>query len=110
MKKIIRYGKSSDFLSQIKDSFFQDNDKLLQYSQRMGQIYLQQPLRKNCKCCEAALSGGNQVAFVKQGIPYVVCNACSHLNGRHEDSTDYNSAIYTEDAGKDYAKVYSSND
>lgn len=104
---MIRYGKSAEALLAHKQDFFRDNDNLLREGRRIGDIYRAQPARTACKCCATPLAGAS---FVKQGITYIVCGRCGHLNGAHEDSAEFCTALYTEAGGAAYAKTYSADD
>lgn len=104
---MIRYGKSSGALLAHKKGFFAENDGLLNEGRRIGAVYTQQPRRTACKCCDAPLEGPR---FTKQGIEYVLCGRCGHLNGAHEDTDAFCEAMYVQDGGASYAKTYSSAD
>lgn len=104
---MIRFGKSAGPLLSHKQTFFAANDDLLAEGRRIGAIYADQPQRAACKCCEGALDG---TRFTKQDIEYVICARCGHLNGAHEDSDAFCSAVYTEGGGAAYASAYSAAD
>jgi 2-polyprenyl-3-methyl-5-hydroxy-6-metoxy-1,4-benzoquinol methylase len=105
---IKRYGKSSSALLNQKTSFFEENELHLKNQKRIAAIYTQQPKRTNCKNCNDKLDTASD--FTKDGIDYVICNQCQHLNGVHEDTTEFCKALYTEDSGATYATNYSSAD
>ena len=50
---IIKYSKPSIAVIKNKTSFFEENDKHLNYVQEVNNFYLKQPLRSRCKTCEA---------------------------------------------------------
>lgn len=102
---MLRFGKSSGPLLALKESFFTDNDALLEESLRLAKTYTAQPRRNACKACEAPLG---DVDFTKHGIGYVICERCGHLNGAHEDTSAFCAAVYTERGGESYARAYSS--
>lgn len=104
---MIRYGKSSGALLSHKKGFFADNEALLAEGRRIGATYTRQPRRVACKCCDGALSGPT---FEKQGITYILCDRCNHLNGAHEDTDAFCEAVYVVDGGANYAKTYSAAD
>jgi len=104
---MLKYGKSAGALLSQKADFFSDNDRLHREISRVGDVYKQQPPRKNCKCCDAPLAGAS---FTKQGIGYTICGRCGHLSGAHEDTDAFCAAVYTEAGGADYAKTYTSQD
>jgi len=99
---MIRYGKSSGALLSHKQNFFADNDKLLAEGREIGSIYTDQPRRVNCKCCAEPLDG---TSFHKQGIEYILCAHCTHLNGAHQDTDDFCRAVYVDNGGAQYAKT-----
>ena len=104
---MIRFGKSAGPLLAHKADFFSSNEELLAEGNRIGTIYMQQPRRAACKACNAPMEGPS---FVKQGIEYIVCDNCGHLNGAYEDTTAFCDAVYTSDDGTAYSKNYSAAD
>ena len=102
-----KFGKSAGSLLSQKADFFSDNERLHREISKIGDVYKQQPLRTECKCCGAPLEGER---FEKQGIGYVLCNRCGHLSGIHEDTDAFCAAVYTEAGGADYAKTYTAQD
>ena len=77
-----KYGKSSKHLFQIKESFFEENDKHLTKCLKDADIYSKQPRRKFCKNCEYNL---DKISFTKFGVDYFICERCGHLNCGNED-------------------------
>lgn len=106
MPKLIRYGKQN--VLGLKQAFFRQNDELLANQLRLNALYAAQPLRENCKLCDALLPAGG--GFAKHGVDYVQCSACAHLNGRHEETEAFCSAVYGDDGGASYARNYTSAD
>jgi hypothetical protein len=98
------YGKTLKPLLHHKSFFFDSNDELLKSSQEINSIYVQQPERKKCKNCDAKLQGNS---FTKQGVKYVICSNCGHLNGSHEDTEKFCSSVYVDKGGENYASNYS---
>ncbi|MCH2022912.1 MAG: class I SAM-dependent methyltransferase [Saprospiraceae bacterium] len=105
---IKRYGKSSSALLNQKTSFFAENEKHLKNQRRIAEIYVKQPKRTNCKNCNKEL--GTVTDLVKDGVDYIVCDYCEHLNGIYEDTSDFCNAMYTNDSGEEYAANYQSAD
>lgn len=105
---IEKFGKSFRDIADLKKSFFDDNEKWLNRAFKYAAIYTAQPRRERCKICETPLPPTS--SFVKHGVPYVVCESCTQLNGMHEDSDAFCEAVYTSDSGKEYAENYSSAD
>lgn len=99
-----KYSKSLGFYGDIKGNFFEENDSLLSNARRVNELYADQPSRNNCKVCQTALP--DAVDHISHGVEYVFCTNCGHFNGRHEDSFEFVSHLYTEGAGKSYAKYY----
>jgi hypothetical protein len=104
---LIRFGKSAGPLIALKQNFFQDNEALCAESERTALLYAAQPRRARCKCCDQALGAAS---FSKNGIDYVLCARCGHLNGAHEDSDAFCAALYTDAGGASYAGTYSAAD
>lgn len=100
---MIRYGKSSEALLQVKRSFFDGNNDFVRERAEIAKIYSNQPARVRCKACDGPNEGRR---FVKTGIEYIVCGRCGHLNGAFEDTKAFNNAVYTGEGGAEYAKIY----
>ena len=103
---IKRYGKSSSSLLNQKKSFFDENERHVLKQQKTASIYTKQPRRVNCKNCDSVLPLSSD--FTKDGIEYVLCGQCTHLNGVYEDTDEFCEAVYTTDSGKEYAGNYTS--
>ena len=101
---MIRFGKSSKGLSDVKSDFFNKNDALLELAISQAQIYAEQPKRKACKTCNSKLIGET---FEKFGVKYVICSECTHLNGLHEDTDAFCKAIYVSEDTAEFATSYS---
>jgi 2-polyprenyl-3-methyl-5-hydroxy-6-metoxy-1,4-benzoquinol methylase len=99
-----RYGKPSLPLLLQKTSFFENNDQLVKKQKEIALIYKKQPKRKKCKNCDTKL--GIAPDFNKDGIDYIICNYCQHLNGMYEDTKEFCEGLYTADSGEEYAKTY----
>jgi len=102
-----RYGKPSAPILEHKAVFFEDNDSLKRTALDQAKLYTSQPLRKSCKICDTDLAGAK---FAKQGVPYIICDFCGHLNGGHDDTAEFCQAIYTDDGGASYGKNYAASD
>jgi 2-polyprenyl-3-methyl-5-hydroxy-6-metoxy-1,4-benzoquinol methylase len=101
-----KFGKTSDSLILLKESFFNKNTLHAERHKKISTIYLQQPKRINCKNCDTKLS--QEPDFVKLDIPYELCVTCNHLNGLHEDTFEFCQSIYEDEAGeKEYSSNYS---
>jgi len=101
---MIKFGKSSDELLDIKRSFFVSNDELVNETKRIGQVYASQPSRSNCKNCDYYLD--SDISFYKLEIPYVFCSRCGHLNGAYKDTEEFCKQVYVSKGGKNYSKLY----
>jgi predicted RNA methylase len=100
-----RYGKSSEGILNVQQSFFEENEASLQLVKSQAEIYIAQPRRTSCKLCNARLP--DRPDFTKLSIPYVTCTHCSHLNGMHEDTDAFCRAVYLDES---YASYYGSAD
>ena len=101
-----RYGKSSSSLLNQKTSFFEENEQHYKKQQKLTSIYIKQPTRTICKNCNNKMA--SSADFIKDGIGYLLCSHCHHLNGMHEDTDEFCKALYTADSGEEYAEVYNS--
>lgn len=99
-----RYGKPSAALLNLKSSFFKENDLYIKKQRKIASIYKKQEKRTCCKNCNVNINTTHD--FIKDGIEYVLCGNCNHLNGVYEDSNEFCDAVYTGDSGSDYAKNY----
>ena len=106
--KVIKYGKPSGPLINQKQSFFTHNDKHIEIQRKISNIYKKQPVRVCCKNCDKPLD--IKYDFTKDGVEYKICDVCSHLNGKYEDTSEFCSVVYTADEGKDYAQNYKASD
>ena len=103
---IKQYGKSSASVIKQKQSFFNDNDKHVKEQKKISDIYMQQATRLCCKNCDEPLKV--EYDFIKNDIEYKICDVCTHLNGAHDDTSEFCSAVYTGGKGEDYAQNYQS--
>ena len=98
-----QYGKNASALLLQKKSFFEENKMHVEKQRKIAQLYTAQPERKTCKNCDSLLDV--QIDFTKDSIPYKACRTCSHLNGAHEDTTEFCQTVYAVD-DEDYAQNY----
>ncbi len=103
---IVRYSKPSIAVIKNKTSFFEENARHLEYVRRVNKLYMEQPLRTVCKTCSAPLG---EAQITVQGVPYTVCDKCGHLNGLHEDTTEFAETVYSADQGSAYSVNYKNN-
>jgi len=99
-----RYGKPSLPLLLQKTSFFEENDILAAKQAKIARVYRKQPRRTRCMNCAARMDG--QSDFVKNGIDYLICSRCQHLNGAFECTEEFCNGLYAKDSGEDYAKTF----
>ena len=99
-----RYGKPSAALLNLKTSFFEENDLHLKKQRQIASIYKKQQKRTSCKNCNFKINATHD--FIKDGIEYILCENCNHLNGAYEDTNEFCDALYTGDSGSDYAENY----
>jgi len=104
---IKQFGKSSIDLKDLKQSYLQENETLIDYQRHTAKIYRQQVPRNNCKNCDNSLKL-TDLDFMKDGIGYVYCDTCTHLNGIYDDTFEYCEAVYTDKSGELYSKNYKS--
>lgn len=107
-----RYSKPLGNLFSFKQEFFEENDKKLREFELHAKLYRQQPTREKCKNCHEGITFDDELNFQKFGVVYALCSHCGHLNGNHEDTDEFCSAIYGggEGDGEDYASTYLSSD
>ena len=105
-KQIIKFSKPSFAVIKNKESFFKENDRLLENVKKVNTFYLEQPKRKKCKTCSAPIKNSH---LTIHSVPYSICVKCGHLNGLHEDTFEFSSQLYSENDGQDYAINYKNN-
>ena len=101
-----KYGKSLQDIFKIKETFFTEDNALLADNISLANIYKQQKKRLSCKNCGFPLE---EVLFNKQGIDYLLCTRCNHLNGGYEDSEEYVKAVYVDEITQ-YSRFYTEKD
>jgi len=101
-----KFSKSSANLITLKQDFFSSNTKLLDEIKSVNNKYIQQPLRSRCKTCDNSL---NPPDFFSFGVPYTICQHCGHLNGCHDDTSDFAEYLYLENKGDNYKSNYLNN-
>lgn len=99
-----QFGKSSSALLMLKHSFFEENALHVEKQRDISNVYTAQPLRTHCKNCSQELNV--KPDFVKDSIPYKICQTCTHLNGAHEDTREFCEKVYQQD-DTSYAQNYS---
>ncbi|RUP82648.1 hypothetical protein C7Y69_05055 [Alteromonas sp. KS69] len=102
-----QFGKNASALLLQKKSFFEENETHVEKQRKIAHLYVSQPERNKCKNCDSQL--GSQVDFTKDTIPYKICRTCSHLNGAHEDTSEFCETVYAVD-DSEYAQNYNSKD
>ena len=103
MKKKIFFSKKISDISQIKESFFTQNNRYLNQIIKINKLYKKEKKRKNCKNCNIALK---KKSFTSFSIDYYICARCNHLNGGYEESSFFLHKIYSVNEGKQYAQNY----
>ncbi len=99
---MIKFGKKSEDILDIKSSFITENAKLCEWQKELYKIYSQQPKRKKCKNCEKKITG---LKFKKLNISYILCKHCGHLNGEHDDTKILSKKFYQAYGQKNYSKI-----
>lgn len=99
-----QFGKPSFALLMQKNSFFEENELHVKKQREIAKLYTAQLLRKDCKNCGKELNV--EPDFVKDSIPYKVCQTCTHLNGAHEDTREFCEKVYQQE-DTSYAQNYS---
>ncbi len=98
----MRYGKPNAPLLGQKASFFEENELHVQRQRVYAEMYRKQARREFCKNCEDRLPAAPD--FTKDGIGYILCDICGHLNGAHDDSDEFHNAVYASSENANYYK------
>ena len=102
-----KYSKSLGDIANIKRSFIEENDSMLNNMLKINANYTEQIARKVCKVCENSIKD-NCVDISKHGVDYQICDECGHLNGTKLDTNNFCDALYKESGGSNYSKNYKS--
>lgn len=105
-----RYSKPLGDLFSFKQDFFNENDAKLHEFKDIAKLYRQQPTRMRCKNCDGQIEFTDESSFSKLDVQYSFCVHCGHLNGAHEDTDAFLSALYVDDRGENYASTYLATD
>lgn len=94
-----KFGKSFAGYKKIRKSFFDktQNDYVVDRLVQADLIYKAQPRRVNCKLCDQGLES---ITFKRNQVDYYICQNCGHLNGGHEDTEEYNHALYADETSE----------
>ena len=68
-KKLVKFSKPSAAVIKNKQSFFQENSKLLNYVTNCNEIYIQNDIRNKCKNCDTSISG---IDFISHKVLYIL--------------------------------------
>jgi hypothetical protein len=105
-----RYSKPLGELFTFKQDFFHENDAKLREFAHIASVYRQQPKRLRCKNCDNQIEFTAALSFSKLDVQYSFCTQCGHLNGAHEDTHEFCSALYVDDCAQKYASTYLATD
>ena len=103
---MIKYSKPLGNLFSFKQDFFNKNDEKLNEFKKIALMYSQQPKRIRCKNCDGTIDFSEAASFSKLEVKYSFCVHCGHLNGAHEDTDEFCSALYADNDGENYASTY----
>lgn len=95
MEEKRRYGKSIADVLHVKKSFFHENEKLLQESQKVSALYRSQAKRVYCKVCEQRMPEDRY--FECHETDYYLCLNCGHINGGFDDGTEFANELYASE-------------
>jgi hypothetical protein len=103
MKKILKFSKKISDVSSLKKDFFTENNIYLKKSKKEYRLYKKEKKRIKCKNCEKKLKS---TVFISHNIDYTICEKCFHLNGLHEDTTNFLNKLYLTSKGSNYEYAY----
>jgi hypothetical protein len=99
-----KFGKSLIPYMQVKGNSFREDGDINERVKQLNVKYEEQPERIKCKNCDFELEG---MDFERVGIGYVACNRCGHVNGLHDDSSEFSEFAYAGE-GDEYSQFYAS--
>jgi SAM-dependent methyltransferase len=106
--KNLKFSKSSDSYLSTKNDYLTQNDFFLQDALRTNKLYSSEKKRMKCKVCSARLS--KKIDIKNHFVEYVFCVECGHLNGKHEDSSNFLHDLYAKDVEDSYSQDYLDSD
>jgi hypothetical protein len=91
-----KFGKTFAGYKKIRESFFDKgfNDSIVERLVEADRMYREQPKRTGCKLCGTEFGVAK---FQRNNIDYFICKNCGHLNGGHQDTEEYNHALYSDE-------------
>jgi SAM-dependent methyltransferase len=102
----IKFSKPANDILNIKNDFFNHNNFYLNQAINWNKLYANQPKRINCKNCKKKLS---REIFKSHFVNYTICNICSHFNGLHQDTDEFNNFLYKNAKDEKFSKFYNKN-
>jgi len=103
-----KYSKPLREIANIKSSFIEENDSMLNNLLKINKNYAEQIYRKECKVCTNPLKN-NCIDISKHGVDYQICDECGHLNGTKLDTKKFCEYLYKDSGGSNYSGNYRSN-
>jgi SAM-dependent methyltransferase len=104
--KTSKFSKSSTDINFRAQNFIKSNIQEMGARLLLNSLYTQQPERIHCKVCKSLLAGG--AWFKNFGIRYIQCFHCGHLNGEHQDTSNFANELYTDSTKSTYDTNYNS--
>ena len=99
-----KHSKDLTSLSSLKASSLAHNRDQLDITSRQLSFYSSQPPRTHCITCKSPLKPSPDITI--RGIPYHVCDVCSHFNGGFLDTTAFSEYVYQKEGSADFASQY----
>ena len=102
---MIKFGKDSSDYLRMKPFFFDEelSRQRVEEVKKIGKRYRQQPARTECVVCRTALS---ERLFSYQGVDYLKCGRCGHVNGAHQDTEEFAEFLYGIDGANKLDVTY----
>lgn len=105
-----KYSKSSAGYLLHKTYLLDKNKQNLEKNDVIAALYRKQPLRTQCKNCEAHFPPQSTPDFTSHSIDYYFCRNCEHLNGMHQDTAEFANALYADSEEINYHETYTADD
>jgi len=104
--KLQKFSKTYKNILKIKNDFYENNLKNLNYAKKVNKVFKNQEIRKKCKNCEKKITKSFLKSF---SIEYSICKYCGHLNGIYEDTDNFVNWLYSSNSGENYNLFYKKN-
>lgn len=103
-KKIIKFSKSYEDISNLKKNFIKFNNLELKRILQINNSHNKAKKRIKCKNCEKNLT--NKILFKSFMVEYKQCNICGHLNSCFQEDQNFLNSLYKKNSNIAFGNTY----